>query len=50
MLFVIPGIAILFLFINDLIGNLIISAFVTGLFLGPIMNFERYLAVIKQRK
>ena len=42
--------AILFLFINDLIGNLIISAFVTGLFLGPIMNFERYLAVIKQRK
>ena len=42
--------AILFLFINDLIGNLIISAFVTGLSLGPIMNFERYLAVIKQRK
>ena len=42
--------AILFLFINDLIVNLIISAFVTGLFLGPIMNFESYLAVIKQRK
>ena len=42
--------AILFLFINDLIENLIISAFITGLFLGPIMNFERYLAIIKQRK
>ena len=49
--FLIPIIlAILFLFIFDLSGNLIISAIITGLCIGPIINLERYLAIMKQRK
>ena len=49
--FLIPLIlAILFLFIYDLFDNLIFSAIITGLSLGPIINLERYLAVRKLRK
>ncbi len=49
--FLIPLIlAILFLFIYDLFDNLIFSAIITGLSVGPIINLERYLAVRKLRK
>ena len=49
--FLIPLIlAILFLFIYDLFDNLIFSAIITGLTVGPIINLERYLAVRKLRK
>ncbi len=42
--------SILFLFIYDLFNNLIFSAIITGLSVGPIINLEKYLAVMKQRK
>ena len=49
--FLIPLIlAILFLFVYDLFDNIIFSAIITGLSLGPIINLERYLAVRKLRK
>tara|TARA_B100001778_G_scaffold309917_1_gene291704 strand:+ start:462 stop:710 length:249 start_codon:yes stop_codon:yes gene_type:complete len=49
--FLIPLIlAILFLFIYDLFDNIIFSAIITGLSVGPIINLERYLAVRKLRK
>ena len=49
--FLIPLIlAILFLSIYDLFDNLIFSAIITGLSVGPIINLERYLAVRKLRK
>tara|TARA_Y100000748_G_scaffold206017_1_gene172487 strand:+ start:3147 stop:3395 length:249 start_codon:yes stop_codon:yes gene_type:complete len=49
--FLIPLIlAILFLFIYDLFENIIFSAIITGLSVGPIINLERYLAVRKLRK
>ena len=49
--FLIPLIlAILFLFIYDLFHNIIFSAIITGLSVGPIINLERYLAVRKLRK
>ena len=49
--FLIPLIlAILFLFIYDLFNNIIFSAIITGLSVGPIINLERYLAVRKLRK
>ena len=45
--FLIPLIlAILFLFIYDLFDNLIFSAIITGLSVGPIINLERYLACL----
>ena len=49
--FLIPLIlAILFLFIYDLFDNIIFSAIITGISVGPIINLERYLAVRKLRK
>ncbi|MBV22853.1 MAG: hypothetical protein CMA53_01970 [Euryarchaeota archaeon] len=49
--FLIPLIlAILFLFVYDLFDNIIFSAIITGLSVGPIINLERYLAVRKLRK
>ena len=49
--FLIPIIlAILFLFIYDISENLMISAIIAGLSIGPIINLERYLAVRKLRK
>jgi hypothetical protein len=49
--FIIPLIlAILFLFVYDLFDNVLFAAIVTGLSVGPIINLERYLAIIKQRK
>ena len=49
--FLIPLIlAILFLFVHDLFDNIIFSAIITGLSVGPIINLERYLAVRKLRK
>tara|TARA_B100000900_G_scaffold416219_1_gene450204 strand:+ start:5413 stop:5661 length:249 start_codon:yes stop_codon:yes gene_type:complete len=49
--FLIPLIlALLFLFVYDLFDNVIISAVITGLSVGPIINLERYMAIRKQRK
>ena len=49
--FLIPLIlAILFLFVYDLFDNVLFAAIITGLSVGPIINLERYLAIIKQRK
>lgn len=49
--FLIPIIlAILFLFVYDLFDNVLFAAIITGLSVGPIINLERYLAIIKQRK
>ena len=49
--FLIPLIlAILFRFVYDLFDNIIFSAIITGLSVGPIINLERYLAVRKLRK
>jgi len=49
--FIIPLIlAILFLFVYDLFDNVLFAAIITGLSVGPIINLERYLAIIKQRK
>ena len=49
--FLIPLIlAILFLFVYDLFDNIIFSAIITGISVGPIINLERYLAVRKLRK
>ena len=42
--------AILFLFVYDLFDNVLFAAIITGLSVGPIINLERYLALIKQRK
>jgi hypothetical protein len=38
---------IIFLLVYDLTNHLILSAIVTGLSVGPIFNFERYLALSK---
>ena len=42
--------AILFLLVYDLFDNVLFAAIITGLSVGPIINLERYLAIIKQRK